>query len=313
MSINSISLPERGVWENLLSRSSSYTFFQTYDWISLWIQHFGKNAEIWEITEGDRIIGLIPFLKEPEGYSLIPTSTVLNGQQVSDYGGLIIEKGREKEVVQNVKGESFKVKDKRITLDFLREDSTTFSALKELGADTQEQDVSPFIVLPQTFDEYLSSLDRHSRHELRRKMRRFEESGASFKLFDGDKALIDRFFELMVYDEEKKKFLTDPMKDFFREMTINLYKKGEATILFIKSEEKFVAGIILFYFNDEVLLYNSGFDPNYFHLSPGLMVVTEAIKDSIEKRKKVFDFLRGDERYKYDLGGIDRKLFRIRF
>jgi CelD/BcsL family acetyltransferase involved in cellulose biosynthesis len=89
------------------------------------------------------------------------------------------------------------------------------------------------------------------------------------------------------------------------------YKNSYSVILFIKHEAKLVAGIILFYFNDEVLLYNSGFDPEYFYLSPGVVVVSQAIKDSIEKEKKVFDFLRGNERYKYDLGGADRKLLRV--
>ncbi|OGG13214.1 hypothetical protein A3D77_00645 [Candidatus Gottesmanbacteria bacterium RIFCSPHIGHO2_02_FULL_39_11] len=313
MTINPILFPERSVWETLLTKSSFYTFFQTYDWMSLWILHFGRSAEVWEVKDENKTIGIIPLLKESDHYSLIPTSTVLNGQQVSDYGELIIEKGREKEVIKQVIGERLKVKDKKIILNFIREDSAILPVFKDLGVHAEEQDMAPYVVLPHTFDEYLSILSRHSRHELRRKTRRFEESGAEFAEFVGSDRQIESFFQLMEFDEKKKSFLTSEMKLFFKEIIHTFYNKKEANILFIEAEGKLIAGIILFYFRDEVLLYNSGFDPDYFHLSPGLMVVTQAIKDSIEKKKKVFDFLRGNERYKYDLGGVDRKLYRIRF
>ena len=36
------------------------------------------------------------------------------------------------------------------------------------------------------------------------------------------------------------------------------------------------------------------------------------LKQSIENNKQAFNFLRGNERYKYDLGGEDIKLFEIK-
>lgn len=308
--INKYTDVNQKIWEDLFSKFSAGTFFQTYGWLSLWTKHFGKTSEIWEVKNDDKIIGIIPLLKRSDHYCLIPTSTVLNGQQVSDYGDLIIEKEREKEVIKTI-SEKCKAESVKLRMDFIREDSTSLPILKELGVSFEEQDVSPYLVLPKTFEEYISSLKRHDRHELRRKMRRFEASGSTFKWFSGSEEEIEKFFNLMMFDEKKKKFLTDPMKLFFKEIIGEFYKKGEGTILFIKSEEKLVAGIVLFYFRDEVLLYNSGFDPSYFHLSPGLIVVTQAIRDSIEKGKKIFDFLRGNERYKYNLGGKDRELYKV--
>jgi len=34
-----------------------------------------------------------------------------------------------------------------------------------------------------------------------------------------------------------------------------------------------------------------------------------AIKRSIEDKMEVFDFMRGNERYKYDLGAVDKMLY----
>jgi CelD/BcsL family acetyltransferase involved in cellulose biosynthesis len=59
-----------------------------------------------------------------------------------------------------------------------------------------------------------------------------------------------------------------------------------------------------------VSIYNSGYDPNYVSLSAGLLSKVLAIKGSIEKGKKKFDFLKGEEMYKHHLGGKEVPLFR---
>ena len=49
-------------------------------------------------------------------------------------------------------------------------------------------------------------------------------------------------------------------------------------------------------------LYNSGFRPEAAALSPGLILLAHIIRDAIERGQRRFDFLRGEERYKYDFG-----------
>ena len=73
----------------------------------------------------------------------------------------------------------------------------------------------------------------------------------------------------------------------------------------------YIAAVIVFLFNNQMLLYNSGFDPQYQSISPGLILKSYMIKQAIEEGKSRFDFLRGGERYKYDLGGKERKLYKV--
>ncbi|HEY4593430.1 MAG TPA: GNAT family N-acetyltransferase, partial [Thermoanaerobaculia bacterium] len=47
-----------------------------------------------------------------------------------------------------------------------------------------------------------------------------------------------------------------------------------------------------------VYFYQSGFDPAHSALSPGTLLVAQAIRRAIEEGKTAFDFLRGDEPYK---------------
>ena len=56
---------------------------------------------------------------------------------------------------------------------------------------------------------------------------------------------------------------------------------------------------------------NSGFNPSYYSDSVGLINKAYCIRQAIDDGRQTFDFLRGAERYKYDLGAENRSLFEI--
>jgi CelD/BcsL family acetyltransferase involved in cellulose biosynthesis len=61
--------------------------------------------------------------------------------------------------------------------------------------------------------------------------------------------------------------------------------------------------------NDSHYLYNSAYDPQFSHLSVGLLCKVLCLKESIEKGKKKWNFLKGGEPYKYQLGGQEVPLY----
>ena len=70
-----------------------------------------------------------------------------------------------------------------------------------------------------------------------------------------------------------------------------------------------VAAVICFDYNNKVFLYNNGYDPQYSLLSVGLISKILCIKDSIERGRAKFDFLKGVEEYKHRLGGKEVDLY----
>src|SRR5207237_10314428 len=52
--------------------------------------------------------------------------------------------------------------------------------------------------------------------------------------------------------------------------------------------------------------YLSGFDPSQSQLSPGMLVMGHAIEQASAEGAACFDFLRGNENYKYGWGAVDR-------
>jgi CelD/BcsL family acetyltransferase involved in cellulose biosynthesis len=86
--------------------------------------------------------------------------------------------------------------------------------------------------------------------------------------------------------------------------------EGLGCLYMMEMDGRRVASVFCFDCGDELALYNSGYDPNYAHLSVGLLSKALCLGNAIERGKRRLDFLRGDEPYKYDLGGKDLEVYR---
>ena len=63
-------------------------------------------------------------------------------------------------------------------------------------------------------------------------------------------------------------------------------------------------------FNNRLWGYNSGWEWAFRDYSPGWVHLAHLIQWSIEQGLTEFDFMRGDEDYKYKFGGVDRHVHR---
>lgn len=57
--------------------------------------------------------------------------------------------------------------------------------------------------------------------------------------------------------------------------------------------------------------YIGGFDPQFGWLSPGTLLVAQAIDQAVAEGATAFDFLRGAEHYKYRWGAFDQPMYRL--
>ena len=72
-----------------------------------------------------------------------------------------------------------------------------------------------------------------------------------------------------------------------------------------------VASVFSLVAGGKMLLYNSGYDPAYAYYSVGLLLKAFLIKKALKEGLQVYDFLRGEERYKYDLGARPLLLYQL--
>ena len=210
---------------------------------------------------------------------------------------------------------------RRLNLGLLRPDSTVFTHLAPLAKKRRHtvvcevEDVSLEMDLPDSWEDYLGMLKGKQRHEVRRKLKRFREKGRSEYRVIEDKAEIPNTMDLFLKffresRHDKESFLTSKRETFFRALAGRMAQEHLLRIGVLTLEDKPVAAIMCFEYNDIVYLYNSGYDPQYGAMSVGLISKIMCIKESTERGRKKFNFLKGAEVYKYRLGGKEVPLQR---
>jgi len=174
----------------------------------------------------------------------------------------------------------------------------------------------PAIRLPGDWEAYLASLEKKQRHELRRKMRRAENNAAPIRFHivgpeEDLEAATERFLQLMAFEVGKTGFLTPAMRAHFHSAVRAAAENGWLQLAFLESGEEAAAGYLNFDYRDRIWVYNSGINPEHTALSPGWVLLAYLIRWAIEHGRSEFDFLRGEEPYKRQLGGADRAIYRL--
>lgn len=317
----------RDEWDALLQHSTSDLIFCTWEWQSTWWETY-EAGHLWVITcrdDAGRLIAIAPWFIEhnPEERVLRTIGCV----DVTDYVDIIADVDHIDvihDALASFVTEHHSAFD-RVNLCNIPEASpTTTSFLKKLQdcgfeAEIVLQEVCPVIELPETFEEYLSTLDKKQRHELRRKQRRAEaEAEIEWYVVGPEHDLheeMERFLELMAASHpEKAAFLENPRNlAFFRNFMPVTFERGWLKLSFLKIDGKAAASYCDFDYGNRILVYNSGLLPDWHgHLSAGIVLLTRNIRDAIESKRAIFDFLRGDETYKYRMGAKDTRVFKLR-
>lgn len=317
----------RPEWDGLLQRSRCDTLFLTWEWQSTWWKHLGEGDLFllgFRADDDGRLVGIAPLFRvqTEAGHSVL---NVVGCRDVSDYLDLIVERGQEDAVYEALLETLDRQAPAWDMVDFcnIPQDSLTFARLKELadarGYQTrvEVEDVCPIIQLPATWDEYLELLDKKQRHEVRRKLRRAEaEADARFMVVGPDQDLkreMQDFIRLhQASTPDKDQFMDPKMQRFFFDVARILQGRGWLQLAFIVLDGQKAASLLSFDYGNAILVYNSGYDPTQFaHLSPGWVVTARCIEHAIALGRRTFDFLRGDEIYKYRFGGQDTQVRRL--
>lgn len=319
----------RSEWDDLLHRSASDLFFCTWEWQSSWWKAY-RAGQLWVITcrnDAGRLVGIGSwFIQHANGERVVRTIGCVD---VTDYVDIIVDPDHI-DAVQNelaaFLSENTDAYD-RINWCNIPEASPSLAhfpeKLQQYGFKTEIefQEVCPVIELPSDWDSYLEGLDKKQRHEIRRKLRRAESEGkiewrVIDRHYDGDiDEAVEQFLSLMrASHPEKAKFLDDPNNlAFFKTAVPQVHYCGWLKMTFLIINGTPSAAYCDFDYNGRILVYNSGLLPQEnAHLSPGIVLLSYNIRDAIASRRSVFDFLRGNETYKYRMGAVDTKVFKLK-
>jgi CelD/BcsL family acetyltransferase involved in cellulose biosynthesis len=295
--------------------------FLTWTWQREWTRAFAgaRRLEIRRVEDAEgRLVALLPLHEVEPG-----VLRLVGGADISDYLDLIALAGREEEAWMALPQSRAA---ERVTWDLhaVPGTSPTVLALPQLAAacglsaSVTVEERCPVLVLPSSWDEYLASLGAKHRHELLRKMRRLEREAPEARAAcvshtaEVENRLGD-FFDLHRRSRVgKARFMDARMEAFFRRVTAALVERSAARLWFLDTASGPVASFITLEWDSTVGLYNSGFHPDRATLSPGVVLLAHLIRDAIERGKRRFDFLRGEERYKYEFGPVAEDVYAVR-
>jgi len=171
---------------------------------------------------------------------------------------------------------------------------------------TSEDEVAAVLDLPDSYDEWLASISKKERHEVRRKRRRFEAEFGEIAIVRHGAEAINMFCAMhRTAQGEKGSFMSGSMQRFFED----LLERAGATIHTLECDGVPRANAFGFETDEGYFYYNSAYDPDAAMASPGIVLLASMIEAQIERGARVFDFLKGDERYKFKHGAQPRQLF----
>ena len=282
-------------------------------------------------TENDQLIGIAPlFIAEYDGQQAL---MLVGSIEISDYLDLIV---REQDLPRFLSGlfdflapseanPGLPRPNEWTAVDWynIPDSSPTRAALQvefeKRGWQYQAEIYrpTPRIPLNGSFEEYLARIDKKQRHEIRRKMRRAAESELNVRFIIVDinadiETETNDFFQLMTQDPNKADFLTPLMRAQMSVTIRTAFEQGYLWLAFLEIGGVKVAASLNFDYKNKLWGYNSGVSREHMELSPGWVLLAHTIQWCCENNRYEFDFMRGDEEYKYRFGGVNRYVMRER-
>lgn len=296
--------------------------FATFEVLDAWQRVFGvAAASVVVVARDGKTRALLPLRRtDARGAA----ATFLGDRDVIDYMGPVSVSGAGAEAAAALVDWLEAAAVALFESGHLRSDTGFAQALaseaqrRGWDAELAEDDVAAVVDLPPTWDEYLVALGKRRRHELRRKLRRFDSRYPEARIRRSTSETLEndltRFVELHLRSSTaKREFFTRPhMEAFFRRLAAAAAEHGMLRLDLLEVDGRVAAANFGFELDGTFFLYNSAYDADVAAVAPGIKLTAALIRQSIERGLSTFDLLCGTEAYKSDLGARERPLLRVR-
>jgi CelD/BcsL family acetyltransferase involved in cellulose biosynthesis len=320
-------------WMDLFYRIGCENVFLSFDWMATWWSHWSGMRRLFVVAvrhPTGRLVALAPFcitLPAIGMAGLRRLGFLADTFGGADYLDILIGSGYEAAALSTIV---------RVVIQHRREwdyiklsDSDASSPalvrlrqeLKALGMreHVSRASVCPYTALPDSFEQYLGTLSSNMRYNFRRRMRALEREGSlQIIAVQGGAELEQRFGDLIrlhrlrsAQQHRKSHFLEQAEQAFHNDVLPRIAVRGWVRLYVIQIRGAAVAALYGFSLGKKFLFYQSGMDPVWSRLSVGLVMMGWTIAEAIRNGHKEFDFLRGDEPYKFQWASCSRETLTV--
>jgi CelD/BcsL family acetyltransferase involved in cellulose biosynthesis len=309
-------------WNALLAASSTKSVFMTWEWISTWWKVFGRGYSLRiylaRQPETGTLLGLLPFaLRE---YTVIDHTiyrelTIMGSEGAApDHLDCVLRKGHEQSVMRAF---TRHVWSEQLDWDSIKLVSMASKAYASESFTSQMNHryyhihhvVSPYIRLPASWDNYRRTLSKNMRYNIGRYERKLEKEAPGqvvYRRVRQEEDLPDAMNLLFRLHSEVRQakggsYIGDAQPlEFHKTVARRLLSKGWLRLYLLTVSGNDIAALFCINCDNVVSFYTTGYSLDWSSYSPGRLLIAYAIRQSIEEGAYEFDFLRGNEKYKFN-------------
>jgi len=309
-------------WNELLAQADA-TIFQSFEWLRTWWKYYAKphhELSILVFTTGKMTVAIAPFFKETVGalgmrlYSRVQ----FIGCGLSDYGDILIRRGHEESVLNSLASHIRATAKGWDVFDYedVNESSPVMKYLpgimerRGLTVYMYQGNVCPQITLPAS-----ESASPTNSYNFRRKFKKLQQDHAvdiELVRTDAEHLLpaLDAFAEVHGSRWKSQGFWSafddENIRAFHAEVATRFARRDWLRLYVLRVDGVPVAAAFHFNYGKRIYMYqaNAHGTEAIMKCSPGYIVRALSIADGIGEGMEMFDFLRGDEPYKYVEGNV---------
>lgn len=324
----------RADWDRLVGLTRAATPFSRWTFHRAWWDAYGQTAEPLYLVRGhDPITAIVPLMGRRAAASE-PATLYYAASYHADYSTALLAPHDIGPLASALAGElaqrfssgaaaALDLRRIRAGDEFAAALVETAEALAgEQGwlVRREQEDVCPVLDLAGDWEQQLHGLGKKTRHEVRRKIRRAQRAGpVRFRYLPLQASAAEGFIRLhqarwgsnglfaATEDGDRSRVFLHRLVELEGELgEAAQFHLGEVTI-----GDRTAYALAGFSDAGTTYFYNAGLDPQCLDLSPGVVGTAAYLRERGEAGDTRFDFLRGNESYKYDWGATDTSIDRV--
>ncbi len=308
------------VWNATLQGCGIDSVFLTHEWLSTYWEHFGhrRKLRIFAAEQAGQPIAFAPLMLSHSRATRLRRMELL-GAGIHDYADFVVPQGSPSSALNalwQAIGEHADHWDVMRLAQVAADSPVTerVTADEDFRIIATDGETCPTLTLPPTWRDYLSLVGKNMRSNLSRYPKRLASSfDVEYHLVTSPDTLdrtLTALFDLHTRRWRKRRLpgvLFSPRRQaFHRDLCRRLLEADRLRLFALRLDGREVAVLLNYFYGGKYFFFIGGFDPDYSRWSVGTVLFGHAIQHAIEERAREFDFLRGEEEYKYRLGAQNR-------
>jgi CelD/BcsL family acetyltransferase involved in cellulose biosynthesis len=303
-------------WRGLVDPAHPGAAFRSFEWISTWWTSVStsKESRVLVARRAGEVVGLLPMYVERTPLGTTRLRLMADGIVGSDWMGAIAQPQHLESVSLAFARE---LRGAELQLDDLAGDDPLLGALA--GA-VEPRFKCPYVRMEGTFADYLKKLPDGTGQQYHRRRKWLEKQpGYAIELHTtpadverGMRALLELHRRRWALDGGSDAIDDPRIEAFHLETSRKLAEKGWARVWVMQVDGAPRAALYGWRLGNRVAYYQAGHDPEWRQRSVGTVLLGHIINGCFAEGVAEFDFLRGEEAYKWKWATGHRETVRLR-